>query len=417
MFWRLFNISVRLGSLAAKLVLSLYMARYFSLSDMGTYGLVAACVAIAIPFLGLRLDFMAARRLVDASPYEVARILRDEAVFYGLSYLLLAVTVLTGVVLMPSGTSAGLALFALALGVLESFCTITCTNFIYLKRPVLSNLLFFIRAAAWTLPVIGLGMFDPQARTVNFVLSWWLGGVGVSLVISCFMLRSLPWGEVFRTRVDWAGLRRDIRKCLPIWVGSVGAIAGGNVDRFVVEYYLSRDFVGIVSFYGSFVTAIGALISSGVVAFIQPVLVSLHGKNEVHEFHKLIRKMVLEIICVATVMAFCIGVVVPVFGQLFKRPEFFEYAAVLWLMLFGVWLKMASEGLEIALYAGREDGAIWRGNLLFLVTSLGGNLVLVPLFGIIGVGFSSIVSAIIIGAWRIRAFRNLRMGSDWIAGG
>ncbi len=409
--------SVRLGSLGAKLVLSLYMARYFSLSDMGTYGLVAACVAIAIPFLGLRLDFMAARKIVDASPYEVARILRDEAVFYGLSYLLLAVTVLTGVVMMSSATSAGLAMFALALGVMESFCTITCTNFIYLKRPVLSNLVFFVRAAAWTVPVIGLGIFYPQVRTVNFVLSLWLGGVAVSLVIACFMLRNLPWDEVLRTPVDWAALRRDVRKCLPIWVGSVGAIAGGNVDRFVVEYYLSRDFVGIVSFYGSFVTAIGALISSGVVAFMQPVLVSLHDKMEGHEFHKAIRKMVLEIIAVATVMAFCIGVVVPVLGNLFERPEFLEYATVLWLMLFGVWLKMASEGFEIALYAGREDGAIWKGNVLFLVASLGGNFVLVPLFGMIGVGFSGIGSALIIGAWRIRAFRRLGVGSDWIAHG
>ena len=42
------NTLIRLGSLAAKLLFTLYMGRYLGLAEMGTYGLISAYVAIMV---------------------------------------------------------------------------------------------------------------------------------------------------------------------------------------------------------------------------------------------------------------------------------------------------------------------------------------------------------------------------------
>lgn len=406
----LFNAALRLGSLGAKLVLMLYMGRYLGLADLGTYGLVAAYVAIAIPLLGFRLDYVVSREIVEAPPLFLACKMRDQAVFYALNYLALAVVVLAALVFVPHGLDTGLVLFTLALAILESFATITSTNFVSLKQPVLSNVLFFIRAAMWTVPVMALGFFFSSYRTVNTVFVWWLVGVTLSLLITGVMLRHLPWRACFNTAVDWPTLGRNMKNCLPIWMGSVGVAVAGNIDRFVVEYGLGREFVGIASFYGSFVIAITALIESGVFSFAFPHLIAQYRDGDVAAFRQTVRKMCVQATISSALMALVIGAVVPVLGHLFGRPEFAEHVPVLWLMLAGICLKQVSEGLHRVMYARHQDRAIWVGSLLLLLVSLVSNAACVWQFGFIGIGYSAIISAIFIGLWRVWCVREVKQG-------
>ena len=58
---RVFNIMLRLISLTAKLVLTLYMGRFLSLSDMGTYGVVVGVVMVFAVVLGVRFDYITSR--------------------------------------------------------------------------------------------------------------------------------------------------------------------------------------------------------------------------------------------------------------------------------------------------------------------------------------------------------------------
>jgi O-antigen/teichoic acid export membrane protein len=409
MMLRLFNAGLRLGSLAMKLGLTLYMGKYLGLAELGTYGLVASFVAIAIPLLGFRFDYIVSRDVVDETPLMLAQKMRDQMAFYVLNYVGLGLLFAAGTMIAPGKVSLTIALFTVILCILENLATITTSNLVSLKRPILANSLFFIRAALWVIPVVALGYFNPAYRNAETVLAWWTGGIVLSLVINGFVWRHLPWGEVLETAVNWEWIKKGVKGSIFIWLGAVGAAAAGVIDRFVVEFYLGREYVGITSFYGSFVVAIAGLVGSGVYAFSYPHLISLHKEGNSAEFRHTLRKMTMQALMSGGFMALIIGLTIPWLGNNFDRPEFAEHAPVLWLMLVGIWIRSGSESLYYAMYARHQDTAIWVGSLLQLAVAFVCNVILLHFAGFIGIGYSAVITAILLTIWRVYWVKNYKM--------
>jgi len=400
-FLQLLNAGLRLASLCSKLLLTLYMGRYLGLTEMGTYGLVAAYVAIAIPLLGMRLDYVVSRDIIGLEPLPLTHRMRDQLVFYGINYALFAVAVAIYLLCFGGSANLGIGLFVLVLAITESLGAFTSGNLVSLKRPILSTILFFIRSALWVFPVMAVGFFMPEFRTANFIFACWLVGVLISLGLTAYVWRLLPWAKAMAQPVDWAWVRRSVTVSFPIWLGAVGAAAAGNLDRFVVEHFLGRDFVGIASFYASFVGAMIGLLQNGVMSFGYPKLVAHFKNGEQAAFKAEAWRMTWQAGLSVGIMSVAVALLVPYLGNQFGRPEFAQYAATLWLMLFGVWLKSLAESLYYVLYARHQDRPIWIGNIVLLGVSLATNIVFVPAFGFIGIGYSALCSAIFIALWRL----------------
>jgi O-antigen/teichoic acid export membrane protein len=394
------NVALRFASLVAKLGLALYMGRYFGLEDMGVYGLVFGAVMILSGALGLRLDYIVARDLVGSTPADTLGIMRDQTVFLLLNHFLLALAMLAFSLMAYAGMEAKILIFIFALSVVENFASAIHVNMTSLGRPVLANLLFFVRAASWVFPVVVLGILDPAYRTVNVVLEWWIFGVLGSLGLALWFLRHLPWPNVWHHPIRWEWIKAGVRKSSLIWLGTIGLAAGMYVDRFVVMEFLGLDYVGIATFYFSFTTALLTLVDSGVLAFAYPRLIKLHRQGDRRAFRHEAGKAGLHTALFATVLVVGIGIGVPLIGYIFHRPEFVRETKTLWLMLAGTWLRANAESLYYVLFARGQDKAIWLGNLLFLIPAFGFNIVLVPYLGLPGIGYGMVVSSTFLLLWR-----------------
>lgn len=407
MISRLFNMSLRLGSLGLKLLLTLYMAKYLGLTELGTYGLVAAYVNILIPLLGFRLDYIVSREIVDVPRVQTAAKLRDQAIFYGFNYIFLAAAALM-LVLFSDKLDPRIIIFTLLLAITESFSAVTSGNFIPLGRPIVANVLFFIRSALWAVPVMLIGFFYPDFRDAETVFAFWIGGIVISLIVSAFLWRGWPWGEIRAIPVDWAWMKNGVRNCFPIWLGAVAGAAASSIDRFVVEHYLGRDFVGIVSFYGSFTVAIMALLTSGIFAFAYPQMIRLYNQGDLPGFNKMVRKITWEAVGAATAISLLLAYAIPLMGHYLGQPEFYEQSFTLWLLLAGTCIRAASEAYYYVLYTWKHDSAVWIINLMNLALALVLNMALVPVFGFAGIGYSSIATALLTLVWRLYAIRRYR---------
>lgn len=185
-----------------------------------------------------------------------------------------------------------------------------------------------------------------------------------------------------------------------MWIGAVAAAGAGNLDRFVVEANLGRDYVGIISFYGSFAVALSALVQNGVVAFSYPRLVGFYRENQHTAFRDEAVRMTVQCTVSVALMAAIIGVIVPLLGNWFGRPEFHDNAPVLWLILFGSWLKLSAEGLYYIMYARHQDRAVWTGNLAVLAVAAISTILAVKWAGFAGVGYAAVASGVFIVLWR-----------------
>lgn len=398
---RLFNVFLRLSSLTLKLLLTLYMGKYLGLSDLGTYGLAAAYVAISIPILGQRLDYVVLREIVDLPELELASKMRDQAILYLSNYIGLIFIVVGCFILIPTSIDKSLAALITCLAILESFASITSANLVSIKRPILANLLFFIRSSLWVIPVICLGLYKNEFRTDNVIFIFWLGGVLLSLIITFIIFRKLPWQKTKEIPVNWHWIITSIKSIWPIWLSGICAALATNLDRPIVENLLNRDLVGVLSFYASFVVAIYALLSNGIFQFGYPLLVDLYKKQKIQEFFALFRTMSLQASLSTAGMAIVIGIAIPYLGIHLDRLEFAEHAHVLWLMLFAAWIKGSSEGLYYVQYARHQDRDIWIGNFILLIFSLSLNVGLITWLGFIGVGYSAVLTTAIFSFWRV----------------
>ncbi|MFA6279336.1 MAG: hypothetical protein WC612_00900 [Bdellovibrionales bacterium] len=391
------NVLLRVVSLAAKLALSLYMGRYLGLSDLGVYGLVFSVVTISTIVLGLRVDYVVVRDLVDCNPLEAMRKMRDQTLFYGLNYVVFA---LFGLVLVLfHAVSFKLACVIFMIAVLENLTNIFTTNLVSLGRPILATGLFFVRSGLWSLFVVGLGLTFPAFRSVQAILVAWALGEAVSLVWTLWVFRRYPWREALRFPVDRVWLTQAIYKSLPFWLSSLGATVAGSVDRFVVSHYLGLESVGVITFYGSFSAALLSLVHSGFYSFSYPRLIAHYREGQISAFWKETRYMVVEVALFVTLASVVLGVGIPYSAQFFGKPAFATEAVTLWLMLLSVLILSLTQALYYVLYARHQDTSLWMGGLLILIPAVLGNFFFVPIMGLVGVGYSAVLSSSLLLVW------------------
>lgn len=397
---QIFNIALRLFSLAAKLGLTLYMGRYLGLDDLGVYGLVFGSVMILSSVLGLRFDYIVARDLVGTTVEETIGIMRDQAVFMLFNYLTLIAVMLVIALTGLTGINHKVLLIIIILSLVENLATMAQVNMTSLGRPILANFLFFIRAASWVFPAVGLGLLFPDLRCVDVIFKCWILGVVVSIILALWFWRHFPWPTIWQRPIRWDWIKEGLSNSFFIWLGSMGIEAGMYVDRFVVMKSLGIDYVGIATFYFSFTFAILTLVHSGVLSFAYPRLIKLYRTGNRSGFKHEARTAGLQTAIFAAVIAVGVGIGVPLVGQIFNRPELMQEKHTLWLMLGGTWIRANAETLYYVLFARGQDKPIWLGNLLFLIPAFGCNALFVPLFGLVGIGYGSIIASLFLLAWR-----------------
>jgi O-antigen/teichoic acid export membrane protein len=397
---RVANATLRMTSLVAKLCLTLYMGRYLSLADMGVYGLVSGTVIILMEVLGVRLDYVVSREVVGADSSTALIKMRDQALFYGLNYMALAAIMIVLAALDVTGVSGKIMFVIFVLSVVESCANMTYLNIISMGKPLVANMLFFVRSGLWVLPVIGLGLLVPSFRESGAIFIFWALGVIASLVLTLWVWRSMPWHDAVRLPVNWTWIKKGVTRCFFIWVGSVGSTMGFYVARFIVAHNLGLDLAGVATFYSSFTAALFALVQSSVLAFAYPRLIMLHQKHDEDGFRREARNLAWHIALVAGGVAIIMGIVVPLLGRFFHRQILTDEAPTLWLMLFGMWIMCNAATFYYILFARHQDRPIWLGDLLYLIIAFGCNAVLVPLIGFEGIGYSAIIYSLSMWLWR-----------------
>ena len=404
----LLSLLLRLMSLAGKLALSLFMGKFFALSELGSYGLAFGAVMLAIVVFGFRVDYIVSREILGMEIEKQRRVGTEVALLFLGSFVFAAPFVLAGLVVFAEGEDFLLLVLIYLLCGVEAYANFLYTVTIALKRPALANALFFVRAGLWTIPAMGISYFDPAHRTVEFVIGCWLAGVTLSVAINMWLMRRqlirLPRLGDFR-------LRRVLPLCraaLLVWIGSVAITMGGYLDRFVLASFLTLDDVGVATFYTSFTAAALTLVQSATTSVTFPVLIEHYDAGRTEAYRGELRRTALMAAGTALVISIALAAVMPLFGKISGKPELEAAYPVFILLLVGTLVRTHAETLYYGLFVQRQHRAIWLGNIMFLAASLVSSVVFIWAFGLVGLGVSAILSAIVILVWRSSALRIAR---------
>ena len=174
---------IRGVSILGRFILAVYIGRFLTVSDLGTYGLFAATIILAVYFLGFDFYVFNMREILKENKNKIASLIRDQLVFHAIAYIIIC-PALFFIFLTDILPYQYFLWFYLVL-IFEHLSMECYRLFITLSRPLLANFIFFLKSGFWAYWVVILWNYNPRQfmNLETIWVSWFLGGA-LSLIIS-----------------------------------------------------------------------------------------------------------------------------------------------------------------------------------------------------------------------------------------
>ncbi len=355
--------TIRVGMLAAKFFLTIFIARFMGLEEVGIYGLIVAASGTIQFVLRLGVFNFMARDAVHQTKAELTDHLRH----YGTGILCLYI------LLVPVAYALGyrfdhteLAMLALAVFITEHFSFDTFILVNNLHKPKLANVLLSIQGASWIYLYIILAFFMPELRTLESVLLFWAIGGAATIAFALFLTRAWPWAEAFAKPVNWVWYKETIKNARHIYIADVVTVVTLYMDRYLIAAFLSLKMTGVYILFAQVENAIINLVTSGVIQVYAPKLIEAFKEKDAPKFKTIYKNCGIRALASTAGLGLISAIVLPFLIEYTDKPEATYYLPVFWLMMAALLVKMVSYMTRSAFYPLRMD----KESLMMSVTAM-----------------------------------------------
>lgn len=376
---RLLNLSLRAATLLSKFALIFVLAKLLEPAEVGLYGLLSATVFYVLMALGFDFYTYATRELIVADRREWAGMLRDQGVFYSITYsgLLPLCLLLFWLGFLPWE----LAVWFFPLLALEHLAQELTRLLVAISEPLWASIVLFVRSGAWAIVAVLWMWLDPTQRTLGFVLAAWTAGVLASCLLGASRLRGFDRASLKRA-VDWQWIRKGIRIAFPFVLATLSLRALYTVDRYWIEALGGLEVLAAYVLFVGIANAIMSFLDAAVFTFAYPALIAVAGKGDQAGFDQQMARLTRQTLMVTALLAagalLCAGPVV----DWLDRPSYSQQFPLLYWTVLAAALSGISMIPHYGLYARRKDRPIILNHLLSLPIFVIAAFALMPLLQI-----------------------------------
>lgn len=381
--------ALRVAMLAAKFILSLFMARYLGLEELGVYGLILGASGTVQALLRLGVFNTLARDAVHQPLVELVGHLRHYGIGVVSIYILLAPAMLFAGDYFGHFETALLVLGVIALEHLAFDIFILTNN---LNKPLAANVMLSLQSASWIYLYVILAFFIPSLRTLDTVLMFWMGGGLITVGAAWFATRNWPWKEAWALPLEKAWYLQTIVRSWRLYACDVMAILTVYLDRFLITFFLNLEVAGVYVLFSQVVNAICNLVGAGVIQMYRPQLLMAYKEGDAEKFESKYKTLLLRAIGSATGLSIMAAIVVPFMISFTKQPLAMDYLPLLWMMLFALLFRVGADVVRNRVYARHQDKWNLYSNGLGLLASAGIGALSMWLIGVYGAVITTILS-------------------------
>ncbi len=260
------------------------------------------------------------------------------------------------------------------------------------SRPIVANLVLFLRSGAWIYFAIGIAYYYKDSRGLSLFWASWTVGVGISIVLAVYLLRKLNWKDALAAPVDWQWIKKGVRISFPFFISTIAFTGIQFFDRYFIQHYHGEALVGIYTFYANIANVINTFIFNGVIVILYPRLVQTFqaGNHEAYREHmrKLTTGIIIGLIILPVLAALLINPVLDLVGkQIYK-----EYSYIFYIMMGTVTCLTLSYIPHYSLFVRHKDKVIIHSAVAAVVISLIANRIFVPQYALSGAAWAALGS-------------------------
>jgi len=375
---------MRMGGLAAKFGITLFIAKYLSLEALGVYGLIVGAAAIVPIFFGMGLIQLIARESVGQSLSATTQNLKK---LYSILLPLYLIVALGAFFFKTYKINLSVVVIVIAL---EHVLNDASNILIGLRQPLFANFLTFLRSAVWIILYAFAATFSHGLRNIDSLLLFWLCGSIVTSLILATQLYKWPWRSEAPAAPIYFWLKKRFLESRNLYFSEIASNISYYSDRYLVGLFIGITEVGVYVFYSSIGMAIYNLVNASLMQTVRPLLISAHIKNDREEFRKLHKESVFHSILTTVTLSLIIGVCFFFGGSFLGKPELTKNSPLLWIVLFSVTVRVVADLEGYKLYTQKLDRLFLFSTLFCLLISLASNVILLYFFGLPGACFASI---------------------------
>lgn len=394
---------LRLLALFGRFIITLYIARFIGVADVGLYGYVVGGYTILSAISGLGMNYTMDRDIVNRPLFIAALIIRDRML--ARFFMVLAIIGLT-YWLVPLPPELRHSVFPPLIVMGETMLFDVQRSIAYRGEQLSANAFLFIRSAAWVPFVVFAGAFFPGLRTMEVVWFGWTASLVASFLALVLHLRnhlSIRRGRGFP--IDWRWMETSLNVGKLAYVADIGAVSVGYFDRYYLGSKFGLEAAGAYVFFWSFTNAIVSLVQASHFQLVFPQLVAFGAAGDATRWRAALARAIRDIIFTSSVLGIGIYVLLGSLDTKLRAGNTSQDLALLALMLIGTVVKLTADMLHDALHSARRDRACLIIYTCAAIVSPCLTVILISIFGLIGAGVQMIVTNLIMLAARAAVLR------------
>lgn len=373
--------AMRVGMLAAKFILSLFMARYMGLKELGIYGLIVGASSTVQAVLRGGVFRIISRDAVSQPRHELMHDLRHYAsgIIALYAFLFPAAYIIGQYLGEPV-----IALLAVCVFLTDHLAFDGYVLINNLQYPKLANFIYSLQSAIWIyLFVIGAFFYQPL-RSLESLLTFWTCGGLLSLGIILWLWRDWPWQTILARKIELQWYPEKIRNAFELYLADVLGVVNYYLDRYIVSLFLSLEMTGVYVFFSQIMTANWNLVNSGVMAPYAPHLIKAYDASNTALFGSLYRQCIKRAYMAALVLAVVSGVAAFYTVVLTEKKVLLDHISLLWVMLAAFLFKIGGTCAGSGLYTMHKDRENFMIEVIAFFTTIFIGSAAIKAFGVYG---------------------------------
>ena len=235
---------------------------------------------------------------------------------------------------------------------------------------------------AWT--------YNLSSGTITDIFSLWFIGALISIIVGLFGIGFKTSIEIpFKIDFDW--IKKGIKVAAPFFLATVFYKIIEFSGRFFLDYYWTKEDVGIFTFFSGISNAMFVFVQSTVIIVLSPYLIESANKG-FKEFRKVFNNYRQQIL-LTTSIGFSLAALAIYPLLLFVDNELLlNNVLIFFVLLLAVAFFCFSYIPHYGLYSFHRDKSLLKASIIGAVVNVLFNFVLVPNYGVLGAAIAQAIS-------------------------
>lgn len=388
-----YSIILRSFSLGGRFVLLLFLSRFLTPEELGIYGLFAISVSLLLYLVGLDFYTFNTREILAIAGIEKCTpFIRDQLILH---FLLYVITLpIFGFLFTTNFLPWKHLIWLFPIMVTEHLSQEAYRIFITISRPIIANVILFLRNGVWAYSIVALMWFEDFARSLQAIwIAWFIGGA-LAFCATIFFLWPLDWSIAYQQKINWIWIRKGVGQSFIFLCATLSLRGIESADRFFIEFFHSTKLVGVYTFYAGIANVVPTFVTTGILMIYYPNVVKNYQQEDYVSYSKNFARMALLTI----ITTLCIAVIAT--GGIFfvlrfvNKPLYAKHLPVFFLLLCSASMFTISQLPHWGLYVRHLDKSLLFCSLGSLMIVLLLNGILVPSYHIYGAALSTFFAMI-----------------------